>query len=165
MGTTKTEEIPSAQPSSSISKVDEFVERNYRHNFIVNVLDGTNFWFGYSFIAPGVILPLYVSHFTDNSLVIGLVAVINGVGYFLPQLFTANWVQKLPLKKNVPVKLGFILERLPIFLLAPTALLFSHSFSLAVAVFLLLFAWHSFGAGDGIRGMARHDRQSDSTRS
>jgi MFS family permease len=134
--------------SLSKSQVDEdFVERNYKHNFIVNFLDGSSFWFGYSFIAPSVILPLYVSHFTNNDLVIGLVAVINGAGYFLPQIFTANWVQKFPRKKVLPVNLGFFLERLPIFLLAPTALFFSHSMVLAISIFLLLFAWHSFGAG------------------
>ncbi len=141
-------EVAKLQPQTKASSPeDEYIEKNYRHNFIVNVLDGTNFWLGYSFIAPGVILPLYVSHFTDNKLLIGLVAVINGTGYFFPQLFTANWVEKLTRKKVLPVNLGFFLERLPIILLAPTALLFANSSSLALVIFLVLFAWHSFGSG------------------
>ena len=46
------------------------VERNFRWNAVVNFLDGSFFWFGTSFIAPTTILPLYVSHFTDNKIVI-----------------------------------------------------------------------------------------------
>ena len=49
------------------------IDRNYRHNFLVNALDGANYWFGFSFIAPTIILPLYVSHFTSNPLLIGLI--------------------------------------------------------------------------------------------
>jgi len=66
------------------------VERNYRYNAVVNWLDGTFFWFGYSFIAARTILPLYVSHFTDSKLAIGLLAVLSSTGWLLPQLFTAN---------------------------------------------------------------------------
>ncbi len=132
----------------SSTEFDREVERNYRHNFTVNFLDGTFFWFGSSFIAAGVILPLYVSHFTDNDLLIGLVAVISSGGFFLPQLFTANWVEQLPVKKYLPVRIGFFTERVPIVLLAPAAILFAtRSPGLALTVFFLLYAWHVFGAG------------------
>ncbi len=124
------------------------VEKNYRHNFIIGVLDGTFFWLGTSFIAAGVILPLFVSRLTDNPLLIGLVAVINSAGFLLPQLFTANWVQHLPIKKVLPVKLGFFSERVPIFLLPiAMAVLVPRAPKAALTVFLLLYAWHSLGAG------------------
>ena len=48
--------------------IQQEVERNYRWNFLVNALDGASFWFGMSFISSTVILPLYVSHFTNNPL-------------------------------------------------------------------------------------------------
>jgi MFS family permease len=139
--------IPVEGAVVQVSCPEDEIERHYRHNFIVNVLDGTNFWLGYSFIAPSVILPIYVSHFTANTLIIGLVTVVSSTGYFFPQLFTANWVEQLPLKKIVPVNLGFFLERMPIFLLAPSALLALSSPSLALLLFLLLFTWHCFGSG------------------
>ncbi len=127
---------------------DREVERNYRHNFTVNFLDGTFFWFGSSFIASSVILPLYVSHFTGSDMLIGLVAVISSGGFFLPQLFTANWVEHLPVKKIIPVNIGLFTERLPVILLAPTAaLLATRSPGLALTVFFILYAWHAFGAG------------------
>ena len=97
------------------------VERNYRWNFLVNALDGASFWLGMSFISSTVILPLYVSHFTHNPILIGLIPFLYTAGYLLPQLFIANRVERAPRKKYFPVTLGFFLERVPIFLLAPAA--------------------------------------------
>ncbi len=132
----------------SITDFDREVQRNYRHNFTVNFLDGTTFWFGSSFIASSVILPLYVSHFTDRDILIGLVAVISSGGFFLPQLFTANWVEHVPVKKDIPVKIGLFTERLPIILLAPAAALLAiRAPNLALTAFFFLFAWHVIGAG------------------
>jgi len=91
---------------------------------------------------------IYVTHFTQNPLLIGLISVISSGGYLLPQLFTSNMVERSPIKKFFPVKLGFFLERIPVFLLAPTAFwLALRSPALALFVFFILFAWQNFGAG------------------
>lgn len=123
------------------------VERHYRHNYIVNFLDGTFFWLGFNFIAWRTILPLYVSHYTDSKLALGLLATIGATGWLLPQLFTSNWVQRLPRKKVVPVRLGLFTERLPVILLVPAAWLASYSPTLALFLFFVLFAWFMIGAG------------------
>jgi MFS family permease len=124
------------------------IERNYRWNFVVNTLDGTSFWFGMSFISSTVILPLYVSHFTRNPLLIGLIPFLYMAGYLLPQLFVANRVERAPRKKFFPVTLGFFLERVPIFLLAPAAwFLAARQPYLALLAFFVLYAWHCFGGG------------------
>jgi MFS family permease len=60
----------------------------------------------------------------------------------------ANAVERAPRNKFFPVNLGIFLERLPIFLLAPTAyFLATNRPFLALATFFLLYAWHTFGAG------------------
>ncbi len=124
------------------------IDRNYRWNFIVNALDGASFWFGMSFISSTVILPLFVSHFTDNPILIGLIPFLSTSGYLLPQLFVANWVERAPRKKFFPVTLGLFLERVPIFLLAPAAYFLAISRpGMALAAFLALYAWHALGAG------------------
>src|SRR3972149_1689592 len=123
------------------------VVKNLRHNYLVNLLDGSLFWFGYSFISPGVILPLYVSHFTSNKILIGLVAVISSTGYFFPQLFTSNWVEQIPVKKDPLVKWGIFTERLPVLFLPFSTLLAIPQPAIALVLMLSLFAWHSFGAG------------------
>ncbi len=124
------------------------IERDYRWNFLVNSLDGASFWFGMSFIASAVVLPLYVSHFTTNPLIIGLIPLLSTAGYLVPQLFTANAVERAPLKKFFPVNVGFFSERVPVILLAPTAYwLATGQPTLALAVFFFLYAWHTIGAG------------------
>jgi MFS family permease len=130
------------------SAVQQFIERNYRFNFIVNALDGAFYWFGISFFSPTIILPLYISHFTENPLVIGLIPFIATAGFLLPQLFTSNFVERAPIKKWFPVNLGFFLERVPVFLIPPTAYLFATAQPvLAMVSFFVLYTWYAGGAG------------------
>ncbi len=133
--------------TSNITNLETEIKRNYKHNFIVNFLDGTAFWFGVSFFATRTIFPVYIANLTDNELVIALLSVIISTGWLLPQLFTANWVQRLPLKKFAPVNIGFWSERLPILLLVPSAWLATISLELALAASLICIAWHIVGAG------------------
>ena len=133
--------------------IQQKVEKNFRWNFVVNTLDGASFWFGMSFMSSSIILPLYISHFTSNPLLIGLIPFLNNAGIFLPQLFTANVVERSPLKKFFPVTLGFFLERLPILLLAPAALLLASSQPmLALIAFFVLYSWNCFGTGSTLVG-------------
>jgi MFS family permease len=123
------------------------VERNYRWNFSVNLIEGISFWFGLSFVSSTTIVPLFISKLTPSQLPIGLVAIISQAGWYLPQLFTANGVERLARKKPVVVNLGFFLERLPIWVLAGAALVAGWSPGLALALFLVGYAWHNLGAG------------------
>ena len=124
------------------------IERNYRWNFVVNALDGASFWFGISFISVTIILPLFVSHFTNNPLLIGLIPFLATAGVLLPQLFMANAVERAPRKKFFPVTIGFFLERLPIFLLVPVTYFLANKQPVAALIgFFVLYAWHTFGAG------------------
>jgi MFS family permease len=133
---------------ASGATVQEQAERNYRWNFLVNALDGATFWLGMSFISSTVILPLFVSHFTANPLLIGLIPFLNTAGVFLPQIFMANAVERAPLKKFFPVTLGFFCERLPLFLLAPMTYWLAPSRPLlALSLFFVLYAWHALGVG------------------
>jgi MFS family permease len=134
--------------SPEVNEFEQEVQRNYRFNFIVNSLDGAFYWFGYSFIAPYVILPLYIRHFTDNPMVIGLIPLITTAGFLIPQLFTANFVERAPKKKFFPVNLGFFTERVPAFLLALSAALFAADQPvMAVVSFFIIYIWYNVGAG------------------
>ena len=130
------------------SDVQQQIEQNFRWNFLVNALEGASFWFGMSFFSSEIILPLFVSHFTDNPLMIGLIPFLGWAGVHWPQLFMANAVERAPRKKFFPVTLGFFLERLPIFLLAPlTYLLATSQPILTLVIFFVLYTWHNLGAG------------------
>lgn len=140
-------QLDRAVPAVSDAEVAAEAERNYRWNFTVNLLDGASFWFGASFVSASTIAPLFISKLTDSPLAIGIMAMVAQSAWFLPQLFTANSVERLARKKPVVVNLGFFLERLPMWLLIPAALLASRSAGLALVLFLAGYALHAVGAG------------------
>jgi MFS family permease len=140
----QTEEVV---PLRSEADLAAEVARNYRWNFAFNFLDGTFFFFGLSFISASTIGALFVSKLTDSALAIGLLAAIAQAGWYLPQVFTANLVERLPRKKPVVVRIGLFLERLPVWLLVVAALLAASAPGLALVVFFLSSAWRSLGAG------------------
>lgn len=133
--------------SRSDEDVAAEVERNFNWNFVVNVMDGATFWFGLSFISSTTIVPLFISKLTDSLLPIGLAAVIAQGSWFLPQLFTANWVERLARKKPVIVNLGLFTERLPMWLIVAAALVAGRSTRLALILFFAGYAAHGLGAG------------------
>ena len=122
-------------------------DRNYRWNFAVNMGDVASFFFGLSFISAVTIVPLFISKLTDSTLAIGLAAVISQGSWYLPQIFTANFVERLPRKKPMVVNLGFFLERLPMWVIVLSAVIAAWNPTLALVLFLLAYAWHGFGAG------------------
>jgi len=134
-------------PLRSEAEIAAEVARHYRWNFLVNLLDGVFFWFGLSFASSSTILPLFISKLTTSTLPIGLVAVIAQSGWFLPQLLTANAVERLARKKPVVVNLGFFSERVPIWLLVIAAMLAGRSPLLAMVLLLVGYAGHAVGAG------------------
>ena len=134
-------------PSRTDQELAAEVERHYRWNFAVNLMDGASFWFGASFISASTILPLFISKLTPNPLPLGLLAVIAQSAWFLPQLFTANAVERLARKKPVIVNLGLFTERLPLWGMVMAAVLAARSPLLALIVFFVSYAGHGFGAG------------------
>ncbi|MFW5943612.1 MAG: MFS transporter, partial [Chloroflexota bacterium] len=140
-------EIDRPVPAVSDEEVEAYRERHYPWNFTVNLLDGASFWFGLSFASSSTIGSLFIARLTDNPLPVGILAVLAQGGWFLPQLFTANAVERLARKKPVVVKLGFFLERLPMALLIVAAVVAARDTRLAIGIFLLGYAWHALGAG------------------
>ncbi|MEI2610848.1 MAG: MFS transporter [Candidatus Promineifilaceae bacterium] len=134
-------------PQRSEAEIQAEMQENLRWNFLVNVLDGSSFTLGVSFISATTIVPLFLSKLTDNPLPIGLAAVIAQGGWFLPQLFTANLVEQLARKKPVVVNLGFFTERLPMWLIVLAAAFALISPPLALALFFIGYTWHGLGAG------------------
>lgn len=123
------------------------IKKNFKFNFTTNLIDGTFFWLGSSFFATRTIAPLFLSYLTEDTFIFGVFATIVSTGWLLPQLFTASWVQRSPLKKYFPVNVGFFTERLPILLLPLAAWVTLRSEALAATLFVFLIGWHVIGAG------------------
>jgi MFS family permease len=124
------------------------IEKHYRWNFTVNVLDGATFWFGMSFLSSAVILPLFVSHFASSPVLIGLIAFLTAAGPLLPQLLVAKAVAHAPRKIVFPAYIGFFVERLPLIILPAAIWLLADGPPVwALTVFFILYAWHCGGVG------------------
>jgi MFS family permease len=123
------------------------IARHFRRNFIVNMSDIMTWLFGASFQSVNAILPVYASHLTSSPLVIGLIPALTDAGWFLPQLFMAPYVERLPRKLPSVTILGAI-ERIP-FAVLPLAVLWFHTLpsSTAVLFFILLILWKALGSG------------------
>ena len=123
------------------------VEKNLKHNFIMNLGDGSLFGFAVGFASYTTIIPLFVATMTDSALLIGLVPAIHSMGWQLPQLFDAKRVSKMGWLKPY-VMFMTTQERLPIFVLAIIGLLLPVIGSTAalIATFCVLI-WQGLGGG------------------
>jgi hypothetical protein len=134
-------------PARTETELAAEIHQNYRWNFFFGLFDGAFFWFGASFISAATILPLFVSKLTDNPLIIALLPVLGQATWYLPQLFVAGLTERLPHKKAVVINVGFITERLPIWLMPVAALLSLYSPGLALILLLTGYGLHGAGAG------------------
>jgi len=134
-------------PDRTEEEFQEEVKRNYRWNFTFNSLDVSAFFFGASLISSWTIIPLFISKLTTSPIPIGIAALLAQGSWYLPQLLTANFIQRSPAMKPIVVNLGFFLERVPLWFLVGAAMLSVRSPSLGLILFLAAFAWHGFGAG------------------
>lgn len=132
---------------SPMMTYDQEVERHYKHNFIVNVLDFSFYSLGLSFASLTTILPLYLSHLTTSTILIGLIPALANTGWTLPQLFTANYVGQLPRKKPFILAVSTN-ERLPFLILALSILCWPRaSAGASLTLFFALVAMYSVSGG------------------
>ncbi len=110
--------------SSTLSKLEyeEYVHKNERWNFGVNVADLTFYNLASSFIFGSTVLSLYADYLTDSAVLIGLIPAIQQVAHYLPQLLLVRKFETLPRKKPIIAKIS-IMERLPYLFVALVALL------------------------------------------
>lgn len=124
-----------------------FIERNFRWNATANLMDGLLYWLGLTLVSGSTIAPLFISKLTTSPVPIGLVAVLTQAGWYLPQLFTANWTERLPRRKPVAVNLGLMLERLPLWLLVVAVAVAGRQPGLSLGLFLIGYAMRALGGG------------------
>ncbi|MGD0707865.1 MAG: MFS transporter [Anaerolineaceae bacterium] len=123
------------------------LQRNLKHNFIVNMCDGSFFGFGLGFASFTAIIPLFVSQMTSSPLLIGLIPAIHSVGWQLPQLFSAKRISRLTHLKPF-VLLMTTQERLPFLGLAALAWFMPAIGTTGTLVLtFMLLVWQGLGAG------------------
>lgn len=88
-------------------------EVNFRWNFAVNALDISFFMLAMNIVSQTTIIPLLVTQLTPSKLAIGVIPAIQNLGYLLPQLFTASYVEGLRRKKPFLMWFSGFGERCP----------------------------------------------------
>jgi MFS family permease len=126
---------------------EQYIQRNLRYNFTVNILDGGFFGLAIGFASFITIIPLFVSQMTESALLIGLAPAIHSVGWQFPQLLTANWVSRS--KRIKPLVLWTTLhERIPFIGLAAVAWFLPQlGAQTALILTFILLTWQGFGGG------------------
>ena len=126
---------------------DKFVLTHYKHNFLVNILDGGFFGFAMGFASFSTIVTLFVAKFSNSAILIGLIPAIHSMGWQLPQLLTAQRISQMPRVKSFVMWMT-TQERIPFLGLGILALLvpFIHP-ALALIITFILLVWQGLGAG------------------
>jgi MFS family permease len=118
-----------------------------KRNLVFLTLDGTFFSAGSAFYDSTTVLPAFASTLTDSKAVIGFVASVRTIGWFLPQLVVANFTEGLRYKKRFIV-INSLLQRLGILLMALITYLYAGTRpGLALALFLPVFILASLSEG------------------
>jgi len=132
------------------------VEAHLPWNFAVNVVDITFIMFGLNLVSRATVMPLLVSRLTSSKIAIGLIPAIYSLGYYLPQLLTANFAERLPLKKPFVMLLGGLGERFP-YLLIGLAVWWLAGPSPVVALAALFLLLATSAASNGVATPAWFD--------
>ncbi|MBO9370345.1 MAG: MFS transporter [Chloroflexi bacterium] len=111
-------------------------QREVRRSFILGVVNGALFEFAERLIDPPLVLTWFVSRLTSSNLLIGLVAPLGDAGWFLPQVFIAGLVQRMP-RKMLSYTLSAVVRVLSWLLVAAAVWLVDDPTLLLVAFFIL----------------------------
>lgn len=130
-----------------MSAYEALIRRHFRRNFAVNVGDLAFWAVGSSLVSTATVLPLFISHYTDNAVLIGLIPSVQFLGWRIPQLFTGNLVERLP--RKLPFVWWVSLnERVPFLFLGLFMLLArSASPTVTLVVVFALLSWQALGGG------------------
>lgn len=132
---------------SHLEEFDTQVRQHFRWNFTVNTADFALYCFALSFTSLMTILPAFVNKFTSSNFVIGIIPTINVLGWLLPQLLAARYVEKFSRKKKFILIVG-IGERLPwLFIALGVFLLSKASAAWNLLSFFIFYSSFCFSGG------------------
>lgn len=139
-----------------ITSQQQQVERNFRWNFSVNIVDISFIMFGLALVSRDTVIPALISKLTDSPLAIGVMVALYSLGLYLPQLIGAGLTESLPRKKPFVVIAGGLGERVPYLLCGLVVLLLAER-APTVALILLLMLLGISGAAVGVSTPAWFD--------
>lgn len=131
------------------------LERVYRRNFWMFLIDGVLFLLALGIMGPTTLIPDFIRRLTSSEVLIGFSSSLFDIGATMPQLFVARYVVRLERKKwwfvipNIPVRLAFLIFAAIVFLLS------KDQPGLILLAFLICYG--AAAVGDGIVGVTWSD--------
>ena len=123
--------------SPSQTELDRFARQNLRRNFAALAGVFGMFQAGLSFASFTTVLPALAVRLGASNAAIGLIPAIQMVGWSLPGILVANYVEGL--NRKLPHVIRYtVFERLPLALMAIVVFLFAASNPIATLIFLFL---------------------------
>ncbi len=133
-----------AQNSASVEGPGEHT----RWNFTVIAAESAAFQTGLAWVDPVAVLPLFISRLAPSTVLVGLVTVLQRLGWILPQLPMAAILGHRP--RRLPyLQWGVFIGRLP-FLAFVAYLWICGTGSPAVVLTLMMLAYFSVALGNGV---------------
>ncbi len=130
------------------SAISADAQKNVTWNFNVNLVDIIFITIGMSLVSRETVMPVLVNNLTDSKLAIGLIPAVWALGYYLPQLLTASFTERLRYKKPFVMVVGSVGERFPYFFIAMAVWAFALAMpSMTLALFFFFIGMASFSAG------------------
>jgi len=126
-----------------------------RWNFAVFVTESTFFMAGMAWVDPYAVLPLFIGRLTPSTVVVGVITVVQQLGWKLPQIFMAAVLG------HRPHKLPFL--RWPVlFGRAPFLIFILYLWTKGVedantVIWFLVIAYSCVALGNGVLGISWHD--------
>jgi MFS family permease len=130
-----------------------FKDAKVKHNFFLNVFDGSIYSFAMSFVSLQTVLPVFVKKLSGSDIAVGMIPVIWSVGFNFPQIFVSNYVRKLGYKKPWMLKTALI-QRIPWLILSLLTYFFIEQFNSNAALIIILMglALAAFGGSINLPG-------------
>ncbi len=144
----------SQHPHTSTAPTEDSTEHT-RWNFAVIVTESTFFMAGLAWVDPSSVLPMFIGALTPSTVVIGLITVLQRLGWLLPPIFMAAVLGHRP--HRLPwLRWPVLLGRLP--LLAFVAYLWLHGLdNPRLVIWFLVIAYSAISLGNGILGISWQD--------
>jgi MFS family permease len=123
--------------------------QHWQRNFWLGVLNGILFKVGITFAHPSTVLAVFLTKLTGNELFAGLLTAVAGLGWFLPPMFVAGYVEALPRKLPLYARMALGRALGWLWMIAVVVFLAPHAPFLAAVLFLLGYAIFTVTGGIG----------------
>ncbi|MBI5463929.1 MAG: hypothetical protein HY966_03105, partial [Ignavibacteriales bacterium] len=122
-------------------------QQQSQRNYWLHIIEGALYSSSGAFFNIQTVLPALFLKLGASSFVLGCLPVIAYLGLFTPQLLSARYALRRPMRKSIVIK-GGLIQRLQLFLLAVVIALFANAHSsLALAAILAVFLVNQLVAG------------------